>query len=215
LANPASPTAEDDLGLHQGTLEDYAAPTWVPGRLGGALAFDGVSNNVDCGSTELLDMTGALTLMTWMNKTGATSSSYGHIIGKDRTGGAGGDSYYLKTMQDHSLAFGVTPADNFEIRQVRGSKAVPLNEWHHVAAVFVPGERMTIYLDGQVYYEVIDSIPSSTKVAPDTPFTMGQIDMTGDGYALMGLLDDVRVYRVAMSQREIIGCLRNSLIRNE
>jgi hypothetical protein len=212
---PRSGVATDDVGIHHGTLEDYAAPTWVLGKVGGALAFDGVSNNVDCGSTELLDMTGALTLMAWMNKTSATSSPYSHIIGKDRVGGAGGDSYYLKTMQDHSLAFGVTPADNFEIRQVRGSKAVPLNEWHHVAAVFVPGERMTIYLDGQVYYEVIDSIPSSTKVAPDTPFTMGQIDMTGDGYALMGLLDDVRVYRVAMSQREIIGCLRNSLIRNE
>jgi len=212
---PMSLIATDDVGIHHGTLEDYAAPAWAPGILAGALAFDGVSNNVDCGSTGLLDMTGALTLMTWMNKTDATSSSYSHIIGKDRTGGAGGDSYYLKTMQDHSLAFGVTPADNFEIRRVRGSEAVPLNEWHHIAAVFVPGERMTLYLDGQVYYEVTDSIPSSTKVVPETPFTMGQIDTTGNGYALMGLLDDVRVYRVAMSQREITGFVLNSLIENE
>ena len=215
LIEPRSRIATDDVGIHHGVLEDYAVPTWVPGKLGGALAFDGVSNDVDCGSTELLDMTGAMTLMTWMNKTDATSSSYSHIIGKNRTGGANGDSYYLKTLQDHSLAFGVTPADNFEIRQVRGSQAVPLNEWHHLAAVFVPGERMTIYLDGQVYYEVTDSIPSSTRIVSETPFTMGQIDMTGDGYALMGLLDDIRVYRIAMSQREINGFVRNSLIGNE
>ncbi|UCE50532.1 MAG: hypothetical protein JSW47_10285, partial [Phycisphaerales bacterium] len=204
LADPTSLTAEDDLGLHQGTLEDYGAPTWIPGKLDGALAFDGVSNNVDCGSTELLDVTGALTLMTWMNKTGATSSSYGHIIGKNMTGGAGGDSYYLKAMQDHTLAFGVTPAGNFEIR---GADAISLNEWHHIAAVFVPGERMTLYLDGRVYHEVTHSIPESTKVVSETPFTMGQIYTGGNGYALYGALDDVRVYDQGLTKEQIFNVL--------
>ena len=212
LGDPAGLIAQDDYGIHQGTLEDYAAPTWILGKLEGALAFDGISNNVDCGSTELLDITGALTLMTWMNKTDATSSSYGHIIGKNRTGGAGGDSYYLKAMRDHTLAFGVTPDGNFEIR---GSDAVPLNDWHHVAAVFKPGDCMTLFVDGLVYHQVTDSIPVTTKIVAETPFTMGQIDTNGNGYAFYGLLDDVRVYRVAMSQREITGIVLNSLIGNE
>ena len=172
LGDPAGLIAQDDYGIHQGTLEDYAAPTWILGKLEDALAFDGISNNVDCGSTELLDITGALTLMTWMNKT------------------------------DGNL-------------EIRGSDAVPLNDWHHVAAVFKPGDRMTLFVDGLVYHQVTDSIPVTTKIVAETPFTMGQIDTNGNGYAFYGLLDDVRMYRVAMSQREITGIVLNSLIGNE
>ncbi len=191
--------AVDSEGSNDGMLEDYSPPTWVIGRKNGALAFDGVSNNVDAGAGSELDITGALTLAAWFNKQSPGSSSYSHLIGKNHADGVPGDSYYLKSMNDDTLIFGITPDDNFEIH---GLAAVPRGQWHHVAAVYVPGTSMTIYLDGELYHEETTAIPASTK-SVTTPFTLGQIDTLTSGFAFNGYLDDVRVYACALNQEEI------------
>lgn len=200
LDDPCAVMAADSIGTNDGTLEDYPAdPNWVEGVLGGGLAFDGIDTDVDAGSGSDLDLTGALTMTAWINKQGPNGDSYGHLVGKNQTGGSAGDSYYLKSMNDDTLAFGVTPGNNFEIK---GSSPVSLDQWHHVAAVFVPGESMRIYLDGELYLEETSGVPASTKIV-STPFTMGQIDTANTGYTFNGYIDDVKVFDGELAQEQI------------
>lgn len=203
LTDPASMTAVDSAGSNDAVLENYSAAAWTTGKVGGALQFDGSSQNVDAGSGAELDITGELTIMTWFNKTANSTNSYGHLIGKNKTGGSGGDSYYLKSMSNDTITFGVTPSGNVEMS---GSAPIPQNQWHHVAAVFVPGQRMTVYVDGQLYSERTTDVPALTK-SVTAPFTMAQIDTTSSGYAFGGMLDDVRVYDKALTQQQVLNII--------
>ncbi|MBN2210992.1 MAG: hypothetical protein JW709_06310 [Sedimentisphaerales bacterium] len=199
MSNPGSFIAVDSAGNNDAVLEDYPSPAWIVGKINGALAFDGVSNSANAGAGSLLDITGALTLSAWFNKQSSGSSSYSHLLGKKQKVGSLGDSYYIKSMNDDTLVFGITPDDNFEIQ---GVAAVPQGQWHHVAAVYVPGTSMTIYLDGELYHEEMIAIPTLTK-SVTTPFTMGQIDTLTPEFAFNGFLDDVRVYASALNQEDV------------
>src|SRR4030042_1000714 len=42
-------------------------PEWVAGWFGGALKFDGIDDNVNCGNGEIFNITDELTLAVWVN----------------------------------------------------------------------------------------------------------------------------------------------------
>ena len=60
-------TATDSSGQnHSGTL--IGGPQWQPsgGKIGGALAFDGIDDYIDCGSREDLNLLGAVSVSAWI-----------------------------------------------------------------------------------------------------------------------------------------------------
>ncbi|NOR67360.1 MAG: hypothetical protein GQ528_08390 [Woeseiaceae bacterium] len=203
LANPNSRTAVDVVGANHGTLQNFSrTQTWIGGFMGGALAFDGAMQKVDFGAGDDLDITGALSITLWMNKQGPNANlNYGHLAGKNRTGGAANDSYFLESMPDDTLLFAVTTRGaNVNLA---GTQPVPLDEWHHMAVVFAPSAAMRIYLDGDLYAEKTDNVPASTASA-SIPFTIGHIYAhTSPGYAFDGYLDDIQVYNNVLTDAEI------------
>ena len=59
-------TAKDSSQYgNDGTI--YGTPTWVNGKYGKALSFDGANNYVNCGNSSSLDLTSALTVSCWIS----------------------------------------------------------------------------------------------------------------------------------------------------
>ncbi len=178
-------TATDATGTgHDGIL--VGGPTWTIGRTGGALAFDGVDDGVVVTSGGPYDAPSALTVAAWIHH--PSLGGWRSIVDK-RDGFADGYDLYVNTssrlfmrVDDHTLAGAATVADD---------------SWHHVAGVW-DGSSIRLYVDGQ-----LDADAAVGSVSVDTVADL----QIGRGRSLTnlfaGLLDDLRIYDLALSAAEV------------
>ena len=169
---------------------------WVKCGKGHALLFDGVDDYVDCGNGKSLDITGPITLQAWVRPTVASQGEPG-IVGKFY------ESYCMTSYQGNAY-FYVSSGGN----KVR----LPLKtyQWTHLAGAF-DGTTLGLYLNGQ---EVAKEKSKFTSVNRGSNFRIGCIfgdPAAEDAYLrktafFPGLIDSVRAYNRALSQREIIHC---------
>ncbi len=163
-------------------------PTWVEGKFGNALEFDG-SNSVDCGDPRSLDIDGeALTLLAWVKPT--TTQGLDGIIEKE-CGANAGYNLYLNSGKIHFRMFAngnvaVDAVDN-----------VPNGSWSHIAAVY-DGSKMKVYVDGEFNAERDQSGNITTN---DIKLAIGASSECGRGYD--GAVDEVAVLNIALTEDEI------------
>jgi len=98
-----------------------------------------------------------------------------------------------------------TPGSNliliFEnVRWIQTSATIPIG-WHHIAMVINANGVPSAYLDGSY----INSYPGAGPLAPTTYLTIGATGNSGGGRTFNGSVDDVRVYKRALSGGEIKG----------
>ena len=65
LDESSGASAADSAGTNTGTLTN--GPAWTTGKIGGALSFDSVDDYIDLGNPTSLQLTGAMTVSTWVN----------------------------------------------------------------------------------------------------------------------------------------------------
>ena len=107
-------------------------------------SFDGVDDFVSVGNPAILKLTGAMTVMCWMN--GPPHVSDARLISKQDG----------PTNRGWSLNGNAAPgAPYFEIARTASSLAgtptalaVSNNTWTHIAATFIPSDTINLYLDG-------------------------------------------------------------------
>ncbi|HVR84190.1 MAG TPA: LamG domain-containing protein, partial [Planctomycetota bacterium] len=87
--------------------------------------------------------------------------------------------------------------------QVKSKRGVTDGAWTHVAAT-VEGSKATLYINGQKDGELIRAKPASTPASP-----LG-IGWACYHVAFRGVLDDVRVYRRALSADEVQGLVEQA-----
>jgi hypothetical protein len=177
---------------NNGTLVNFTSTTTVIGKLGQALEFDGVDDNVDVGNDASLDPTTEMSIGVWF-KTGAT--------------GVAQTIYYSYLSNADAIEFRIRN-DKLEVRTnasvswtsfpfITGVTNVVDGEWHY--GVFVlsnSGQTLTLYLDG-----VSDGTTTGDAVSGFSPI----INRIGKGSTqkFNGMLDDVRVYNRALSADEV------------
>lgn len=77
-------------------------------------------------------------------------------------------------------------------------KALPLNEWHHIAYVFDRNNNIkNIYIDGKLSNDV--NTGDASKL---TPYLINK--STYFGVRFKGYLDDIRIYATALTSKEIL-----------
>lgn len=82
-------------------------------------------------------------------------------------------------------------------------KALPLNEWHHIAYVFDRNNNIkNIYIDGKLSNDV--NTGDASKL---TPYLINK--STYFGVRFKGYLDDIRIYATALTQEEILDLYKN------
>ncbi|UCE46942.1 MAG: LamG domain-containing protein, partial [Phycisphaerales bacterium] len=187
-------TAQDASGNgNDGTLN--GDPQWVAGRLGGALEFDGDGDYVDIGNDPIFNVTGDITVACWIKVNQFT-------VGWQAIFTMGDDSWRLQRQTTTDTlcwaCSGVTgtPGNWW----LNGDVNVNDGEWHHAAGVY----------DGSKYYLYVDGDLDASKDASGTtdvssyPVFIGANAQQG-GREFDGLIDDVRIYKRALMDTEILG----------
>ena len=126
---------------HHGTI---AGATWTTqGRFGSALAFDGVNDWVTVADTSALDLTTGMTLEAWVQP--SSLGSWRNVVIKERPNG---ETYNLYAHTDFNRpTIYVTGASTGATVDARGTSALQLNSWTHLAATY-NGTTLRLYLNG-------------------------------------------------------------------
>lgn len=156
------------------------------GKIGQALEFTG-AGFVDIAPTPDLNLGEAMTLAAWVQPRAVGSM---RIIDKGPAGGS--DGYMLDTHPANNIRVVTRPVG------LMLSDTLPVNEWSHLA-VTLGGGTLRVYLNGRQIAERAD------VRAPLTPTELPlRLGADSEGWnRFVGLMDDVRVYRRALSADEI------------
>ena len=167
--------------------------TWAAnGRFGRALAFNGVDSWVTVNYAPSLDLTRGMTLEAWVYPT-AAQSGWRDIIMKEKSSGA---VYYLTANSTENFpTTGVFAGGAEQI--LYGKSTLPIATWSHLAATY-DGISQKLFLNGVLV--------ASRNQANPIEISTGPLRIGGDsvwGEYFNGLIDEVRIYRRALSAGEI------------
>lgn len=167
--------------------------TWVEGKYGKALSFDGVDDYVDCGNDRIFDFgTNTFTIETWVKTIDKTTSNWEGIVGKWDTP----NGYFLQYISSTGAwAFG-WHGNTY----INPSKSIGDGNWHHVVAKRTGLTSAELYIDGEFIGSRAD-LPSISSDTPD-PLSIGRLSLEYGRY-FNGIIDEVRIYDRALSAEEI------------
>lgn len=181
---------------NDGTI--YGA-SWVTGKYGQALSFDGTSNYVSIPYNSVLNFgTGSFSVSAWIKTTDTSSGE--HIILRKDLESQSPRRFYSIAYLGSTVAFGVYDSSVTPVSaNVVSSISVNDGNWHYVVGV----------KDGLNYYIYIDSLQqgSYTETTPHNGDNTGNIKLgryteTQGGY-FKGSIDEARIYNRALSAAEV------------
>ena len=210
-------TASDSSGNgRDGTLNNFPATPWrTSGAFAGprnALDFDGTDDYILTGLNPSTMFGQSFTLEAWVYPRSAGNfrgiggdhdgiSGVGVVFGQYSSGGGGWEFGGYDT-NNLGLPAAVVPA-------------IPLNQWSHVAAVYVGNASgagsITVYLNG---VQAAQSTWSNRAVSHMTTFYIGQALDTGDR-RFNGQIDEFRVWNTARTAAQISNDMAHTLVGNE
>jgi hypothetical protein len=171
---------------------------FAPGRSGEALSFDG-QLSVDAGQVAKFGFHDKFTLSAWIRPTSPSGAIFGRA--QDSPEGMKGYAVLLKDgkVQANFVQRWLDDALRAETRD-----PVSLNQWHHIAVTYdgtLLATGLTIYVDGkaQPLNVLLDELNQS--FALEQPLLIGAVDGIPDRFR--GLIDEVRIYNVAMPADQI------------
>lgn len=178
-----------------GTLAGSTLPSWVSGRFGNALSFDGSTSDINLSSSDPFStLTSSFTITHWIK----TSASSGQMY---TVANAGGGSGFRFGLSSGKVAFLVGDAGGYK-ESACGSATVNDGEWHMITGVYSRSGTLqfTCYIDGvyQADVALTDSYDAMSTTAPG-------IGKPPCCVAFNGSLDEVRIYDRALSAAEIAG----------
>jgi len=186
-------TANDssaDAG-HDNDATLYGAQ-WSSGKVGAALAFDGVDDYVRNSSPEGLDFssTNEMSIEAWFMLTG--HSGYDGVVSLND----GSCAYRL--MVDPDLHPFYDPGAHHD--QVVGSYTFALNAWYHYVMTVKGGGNAVIYVNGEPISTSPSGVPATLPDGSDILIGAGEAPGV---HHLCGIIDEVRVYNRALSAVEV------------
>ncbi|MDD3170206.1 MAG: LamG domain-containing protein [Candidatus Pacebacteria bacterium] len=196
LDDASGTTAQDHWGANPGTWSGagggvYTSPSWRTSSecvSGDCLAFDGTDDYVDCGTGNSLDITGAITISVWVYP--KINNAFGGIVTKSV------DNKFQLVSRNNGY-FEIYVENSSSVGKSISNVPITVNAWQHLVAVFNPSEQY-LYL----YKDVVETSTSCTigdlKSSSASAF-IGKYS----GYYFNGLIDDVRIYSVAIPTSQI------------
>ncbi len=190
--NTGTSAADSSAGGNAGTLT--LGPTYGVGKFGSGVKFDGSDDYINLPAAVRPGATNYYTMEAWV-KRGTISTTQG-IIGNNN--GTGASGFYLQFNAGNTIECG-------KIAVVALTSSATLTDttaWHHVACAISPS-GMFLYLDGAL----IASNANTANISDYNGFIgVGAINegSAGIGKWLNGSIDDVRLYRYARTQKQVV-----------
>jgi hypothetical protein len=175
-------TLTDSSG--NGRTGTITGATWTTGRYGQALSFDGN----DLVTLSDLDLTGAFTVMTWMQTRSFYSGTCGSLVMKAR-------DYGFELCSGQLAAKIAAGSSNWSAAVTQPLTSADLNAWKHVAMTY-DGTTLRFYLGGNLVGSA-----AGDHASKNTDLIFGRWTPASEFWN--GLIDEVRIYNRALSQTEI------------
>jgi hypothetical protein len=183
--------AKDSSGFgNDGTV--YGA-TWVDGKYGKALSFDGTDDYVEVSDSASLDIVVG-TWEAWVYpKAWETEQVNNYVI----------DKFHVWGLIVKSTGVDAGKVDGFAVIGGKGYEAlttdkISLNAWSHLAVSY-DGETVRVYING---VEKAANANPSGNLANGGTLYIGQYPAAG--YQFNGTIDEARIYNRVLSAAEIL-----------
>jgi len=166
--------------------------TWVDGKFGKALSFDGVDDYVEVPDSPELKPT-EWTIVVWVKHNYPLGEDIGHfpfIVSKGRPEKKG----YWLVLNRYVQEFNVGTGDGTNWEET--STEVLDNNWHMVVGQ-LKGNELIAYVDLNKYSETLTFTPEVSM----RDLIIGAHD--GKSLNFNGIIDEVRIYNRALSENEI------------
>jgi hypothetical protein len=175
-------------------------PKWVAGKFGQAISFDGADDYLSAEDSDSLDVAGeAITLLAWI-KGDAWPASWNHVIRKTPEN----PRIYILGVHSTGLPFTFLKTDVQQYADIQGKAPLPTQEWIHLGMTY-NGEEIAVYVNG----EVETAVPASGAIeASEGELRIGRGAPAG---YFTGIIDEVGIFRAALSQNEIKTIMNNGL----
>lgn len=166
--------------------------TWVKGKVGLALHFDGSGDYVEIPDSSSLDISDQMTIAAWV-KPDSICDNNNPLVQKD-------DSYGLKIISSRQ-AMGFIWS-GFEPH--KSSTLLSTDVWYYLVAVFNNGVH-EIYVNGVLENQSIDPVTSIPISTNPVYFAKGAF-----GCDFAGTIDQVRIYKTAITSYQVQNLYRQS-----
>jgi hypothetical protein len=195
-------------------LQNMEEADWVTDQGKPALNFDGItaSEFAQAPNSPSLQITGALTLSTFVTIDSVSNSQNAGILAKFRGNAAEGYTnqrgYLLDITPSRIIEFGISVnGASSGTKYVPANTALTLGTQYHIAGVFTPSTKMEVFIDGVLDNAGVVSIPAQVHNTTAQFWLACQYQraITGSGHYLTinGKLADTRIYNRALSASEI------------
>ena len=197
---PLDGTLDDVVGGPSGTCATGQCPTAeVAGHLAAGMRFDGSD---DCVTVADVGQLGApqITIAIWAKETGPLQARECQVSKRCDNVGMPYDSWQLETTAgpaQESFTSYHGGGGNDQVQS--GGTAIQADVWQHIVATY-DGLNENLYVDG---VQVGGAGNSSPMTYDDHPVQIGCDDNNGFSEHFQGVLDELRIYRRALSQAEI------------
>jgi len=162
--------------------------TWVKGKFGVALEFDGEDDYVEIPDSDSLNTPKKqITIEAWVKPTGQSKNQWGHAI--KRTSGA-----YSLGIIGTDTRWQIQTAMNVS-GQLYGNTKCLYRRWHHIVVTY-DGEKVILYLDG---VKDAEKVTSGDIFNPRMNVRIG----TWSKYRYKGLIGEIKIHTCALSSDEI------------
>jgi len=193
-------TADSSGNGNTGTI---SGATWVAGKYGQALNFNGVNNYVDVGTGASLYPSSAISVLAWINIHDINPSDYPRIVSCLKNDGTWKGYEIFQNIHSNSINIQINVGGTFYSFYIG---AVTQDQWANVGFTF-DGTSITTYFNG------VASSPhsiSGTIVYTATAQSLRIGQNPNIGIAPNGIIDEVSVYNRALSTTEIQNNLQNN-----
>jgi hypothetical protein len=195
---PFSGNADDESGAgNHGTLQGGAAFTGDRfGNVDRALLLNGTEAYVQAPDSPGLDPNYPLTILAWVY---LNDNSKGGIVEHWGYGGEGGDAFSLYVKGAKLATYVPRPGGQAHL-EIFSNAALPTGQWTQVGLVST-GTSVSLYING----DLDKTEPVTVDLVDSTQELRIGLEETKYGFQnyLNGRLDDIRIYKSALSSAEI------------
>lgn len=180
---------------------------------GHALDFDGANDHISVSDNADLDITGELTLESWVSLNTLPPDANEGIVAK-YLGTGDQRSYSLEVNTSGNVVFNISD-DGTDVTSLTSATVLATDQMTQVSAVYDPGNSMSIYINGVLDATSSTSIPASIFSSTANLWIGASTEINADSL-LNGVIDEVRIWDDVRTADEINDNIYRSLdVANE
>jgi hypothetical protein len=177
------------------------SPVWASGKFGNSIKTDGVNDYALVTHNSTLNLgatTDSYTVEAWLYK---NSNGDTHIITKGNSGTS--NAFMLEGWSSGYVGFYILDTNGNNTGMFTNNISVPTKTWFHLVGVRdVAADKVRLYVDGVLKVEMTD--PTTATCANTVDIAFGSDSYSPGTYPFDGLIDEVKIYNYARTQKQII-----------